>query len=86
MVYVKWLYNVSIKFWQNINLEPIKIEYPIISSQYFGNFVQKIFVTSQLPLQNFQNIGLKRHLILKSSSLGACTLLQNMRYFTKIMR
>ena len=45
MVYVKWLYNVSVKFWQNINVELFKIECPIISSQNFGNFVQEIFVT-----------------------------------------
>ena len=36
--------KVSIKFWQNINVELFKTEYPMISSQYFGNFVQEFFV------------------------------------------
>ena len=36
--------KVSIKFWQNINEELLNIEYLIIFSQYFGNFIQELFV------------------------------------------
>ena len=37
-------YKVSIKFWQSINEELLKIEYLIILSQYFVNFTQEFFV------------------------------------------
>ena len=37
-------YKVLIKFWQSINEEVLKIEYLIIFGQYFGNFIQNVFV------------------------------------------
>ena len=42
MVLLKWLYKVSIKFWQNINEELFKIEYLTELSEYFGNFAKAV--------------------------------------------
>ena len=52
-------YKVLIKFLQSINEELLKIRYLIIPTKFFWKLYSRMFccVTSQLPLQDFQNIG-----------------------------